>query len=116
MTGVLSKSKPGIMSLACTIGLLAVMVGAASAQSFNSYDSNHVELLDGFTFHINGVAQSDLSNVGASGTYEFGFATGAPIHLKILSANSVWGAFGSIIDISSMSEFGIIAPSTSNLS
>src|SRR5205809_7976751 len=110
MTGVLFNSKRRFLSLACAVGLFAVTAGVASGQSFGSYDSNHVELMDGYTFSINGVAQTDLSNLGVNGTYEFGFANSGPIHLKIL-AGSTWGPAGTIVTIGAMSEFGIVASS-----
>ena len=116
MTGVLSNSRRSVMSLAWAAGLLAVSVAASNAQgSFNSFNSNHVELISGFTFKINNVSQTDLSNVGVSGTYEFGFATpGVPIMAKIL-AGSAFGAVGSIVSLTSMKDFGIIGPGSSGL-
>src|SRR5215468_8034024 len=87
MTGVHSTSKRSVLSLAWAAGLLAVSVGAASAQNFSSYNSNHAILLDGYTFSINGVAQTDLSNIGTSGTYEFGFTNSGPIHILITGGN-----------------------------
>jgi hypothetical protein len=118
MTGVLLRGKGGILSLACTAVCLALTVGTANAQNFNSFDTNHVRLISGFTFHIDGVVQTDLSNIGIdtlNHTYDFGFSTpGTPIVAQIL-AGSVFGPVGSFVSFSAMKDFGFISQSALNL-
>src|SRR5436190_23864768 len=106
---VVRKTTP----LFAAILFIALGSRAVQAQSFSAYDTNQIELLSGFTFSINGVAQSDLSHVGDSGTYVFGFtgtvANPTPITAVVVSASSVFGPAGTIIEISGMNQVGLFA-------
>jgi len=95
--------------LFAAILLFALGSRPVDAQSFNAYDVNQIQLLSGYTFSVNG--SGDLSNVGQSGTYEFGFSGSGttPITAVVVSSGSIFGSVGTIIQISAVDQFGLIS-------
>jgi hypothetical protein len=85
--------------------------GTARAQAFSAFDVNQVRLVSGFTFSVNGIPQSDLSNVGASGVYDFGFQlTGGPIVVQFLKAPNDFNIpFLGLDNITGIESFGLIS-------
>src|SRR5258706_12671564 len=104
----------GAIVLAAVLALVAGNVRQATAQAFSSYDVNHIALVSGYTFSINGVPQTDLSNVGIDGTYTFGFATaGVPIVIQVTSVGSVLGAVGTQLQVTGIAQLGLISGNSS---
>src|SRR5437667_3045552 len=108
MNFAVKSRKHNIFSLACTAALCAIAMGSANAQAFSAWNSNQAKLVSGYTFSINGVAQSDLSNVGQDGTYDFGFTNShSPIVVQFLGGSTAFGvAPGGYMSFTSIDEFG----------
>src|SRR3989442_8694514 len=99
----------GAIVLAAVLALVACNARQARSQAFSAYDSNHVQLVSGYTFSVNGAAQTNLSNVGVDGAYSFGFqTTGVPIVIRILTG-SAFGAVGSLVNITGIDQFGLLS-------
>src|SRR5437763_16522373 len=84
--------KRTVFTIAGAAAICAIGASWANAQSFNAWNSNQARLISGYTFNIDGVAQSDLSNVGLSGTIDFGFAApDVPIVVQFLAGSAAFG-------------------------
>src|SRR5437667_22233 len=92
MKSAFRSCKQTVFSLVGAAALCAIGMGSANAQAFSAWDSNQALLVSGYSFSINGVGQSDLSNVGQSGTYDFGFTSpDVPIVVQFLGGSSAFG-------------------------